>query len=178
VRNLRWLLVPIVVLPLTLLLFHGFGRDPREIPSPLIGKPAPSFSLVRLDGKTLTADQLRGRPYVLNFWASWCIPACVDEHPVLLQAEQRYGDGVQIVGVIYNDSSGAARAFLDRYGDGGWPQLTDPGGRLAIDYGVTGPPESYFVDAAGIVRAKQFGPLTVAAMDQRFSALLAARAER
>jgi cytochrome c biogenesis protein CcmG/thiol:disulfide interchange protein DsbE len=177
VRNLRWLLVPIVVLPLTLLLFHGFGRDPREIPSPLIGKPAPSFSLVTLDGKTLTTDQLRGRPYVLNFWASWCIPACVDEHPVLLQAEQRYGDGVQIVGVIYNDSPGAARAFLDRYGDGGWPQLTDAGGRLAIDYGVTGPPESYFVDAAGIVRAKQFGPLTMAAMDQRFSALLAARAE-
>jgi cytochrome c biogenesis protein CcmG, thiol:disulfide interchange protein DsbE len=178
VRNLRWLLVPIVVLPLTLLLFHGFGRDPREIPSPLIGKPAPSFSLVTLDGRTLTADQLRGRPYVLNFWASWCIPACVDEHPVLVQAQQRYGHEVEIVGIIYNDSPGAARAFLDRYGDGGWPQLTDAGGRLAIDYGVTGPPESYFVDAAGIVRAKQFGPLTVAAMDERFSALLAARAER
>jgi cytochrome c biogenesis protein CcmG/thiol:disulfide interchange protein DsbE len=177
-RNLRWLLVPIVVLPLTLLLFHGFGRDPREIPSPLIGKPAPSFSLVTLDGKTMSADQLRGRPYVLNFWASWCIPACVDEHPVLLQAQQRYGDAVKVVGVIYNDSPGAARAFLDRYGDGGWPQLTDEGGRLAIDYGVTGPPESYFVDAAGIVRAKQFGPLTLAAMDQRFSALLAASAER
>jgi cytochrome c biogenesis protein CcmG/thiol:disulfide interchange protein DsbE len=177
-RNLRWLLVPIVVVPLTLVLSHGFGTDPREIPSPLIGKPAPSFSLVTLDGKTMTADQLRGRPYVLNFWASWCIPACVDEHPVLLQAQQRYGRAVQVVGVIYNDSPGAARAFLNRYGDGGWPQLTDEGGRLAIDYGVTGPPESYFVDAAGIVRAKQFGPLTVAAMDQRFSALLAVSAVR
>ena len=176
-RNLRWLLVPIVVLPLTLILFHGFGRDPREIPSPLIGKPGPSFTLVALDGKTITADQLRGRPYVLNFWASWCVPACVDEHPVLLEAERRYGDAVQIVGVIYNDSPGAARAFLDRYGDGGWPQLTDAGGRLAVEYGVTGPPESYFVDAAGIVRAKQFGPLTLAAMDRRFAALLA-RAER
>lgn len=176
-RNLRWLLVPIVVLPLTLLLFHGFGRDPREIPSPLIGKPAPSFSLRALDGTTLTADRLRGRPYVVNFWASWCLPACVDEHPVLLEAEQRYGEAVQIVGVVYNDSPGAARAFLDRYGDGGWPQLTDEGGRLAVEYGVTGPPESYFVDAAGIVRAKQFGPLTVAAMDHRFGALLAARGE-
>jgi cytochrome c biogenesis protein CcmG, thiol:disulfide interchange protein DsbE len=176
-RNLRWLLVPIVVLPLTLILFHGFGRDPREIPSPLIGKPAPSFTLVTLDGKTITGDQLRGRPYVLNFWASWCVPACVDEHPVLLEAERRYGDAVQIVGVIYNDSPGAARAFLGRYGDGGWPQLTDAGGRLAVEYGVTGPPESYFVDAAGIVRAKQFGPLTLAAMDQRFAALRA-KAER
>jgi cytochrome c biogenesis protein CcmG/thiol:disulfide interchange protein DsbE len=176
-RNLRWLLVPIVVLPLTLILVHGFGRDPREIPSPLIGKPAPSFTLVALDGKTITADQLRGRPYVLNFWASWCVPACVDEHPVLLEAERRYGAAVQIVGIIYNDSPRAARAFLDRYGDGGWPQLTDAGGRLAVEYGVTGPPESYFVDAAGIVRAKQFGPLTLAAMDQRFAALLA-RAER
>jgi cytochrome c biogenesis protein CcmG/thiol:disulfide interchange protein DsbE len=177
VRNVRWLLVPIVVLPLTLILFHGFGRDPREIPSPLIGKPAPSFTLFALDGKTISADQLRGRPYVLNFWASWCVPACVDEHPVLLEAERRYGDAVQIVGVIYNDSPGAARAFLGRYGDGGWPQLTDAGGRLAVEYGVTGPPESYFVDAAGMVRAKQFGPLTLAAMDQRFAALLA-RAER
>jgi cytochrome c biogenesis protein CcmG/thiol:disulfide interchange protein DsbE len=178
VRNLRWLLVPIVVLPLTLLLFHGFGRDPREIPSPLIGKAAPSFSLHALDGTTLTADQLRGQPYVLNFWASWCVPACVDEHPVLLEAERRYGDSVRIVGVIYNDGPAAARTFLERYGDGGWPQLTDEGGRLAVEYGVTGPPESYFVDAAGIVRAKQFGPLTIAAMDQRFGALLAARAER
>jgi cytochrome c biogenesis protein CcmG/thiol:disulfide interchange protein DsbE len=178
VRNLRWLLVPIVVLPLTLLLFHGFGRDPREIPSPLIGKAAPSFSLHALDGTTLSADQLRGRPYVLNFWASWCVPACVDEHPVLLEAERRYGDAVRIVGVIYNDSPAAARTFLERYGDGGWPQLTDEGGRLAVEYGVTGPPESYFVDAAGMVRAKQFGPLTIAAMDQRFGALLAARAER
>jgi cytochrome c biogenesis protein CcmG/thiol:disulfide interchange protein DsbE len=176
-RSLRWLLVPIVVLPLTLILFHGFGRDPREIPSPLIGKQAPSFTLVALDGKTITADQLRGRPYVLNFWASWCVPACVDEHPVLLEAERRYGDAVQIVGVIYNDTPRAALAFLDRYGDGGWPQLTDAGGRLAVEYGVTGPPESYFVDATGIVRAKQFGPLTLAAMDQRFAALLA-RAER
>ena len=175
-RYLRWLLVPIVVVPLTLLLFHGFGRDPREIPSPLIGKPAPSFSLAALDGTRLTAAQLHGRPYVLNFWASWCIPGCVDEHPVLLEAERRYGADVQIVGVVYNDSPAAARTFLDRYGDGGWPQLSDEGGRLAVEYGVTGPPESYFVDATGIVRAKQFGPLTMAAMDQRFAALLAARA--
>ncbi len=177
-RNLRWLLVPIVVVPLTLLLFHGFGRDPREVPSPLIGKPAPSFSLVALDGTKLTAEGLRGRPYVLNFWASWCVPACVDEQPILIEAARRYGRQVQIAGVLYNDSPDAARAFLDRYGDGGWPQLTDSGGRLAVEYGVTGPPESYFVDAAGIVRAKQFGPLTLAAMDQRFGALLSARANR
>lgn len=172
-RHLRWLLVPIVVLPMTLLLFHGFGRDPREIPSPLVGKPAPSFELVALDGTTLSADDLRGRPYILNFWASWCIPACVDEHPVLIEMQERYGDEIAMVGVLYQDDPDDARSFLDRYGDGGWPNLVDPGGRLAVEYGVTGPPETYFVDADGIVRAKHFGPMTVSDMEQRVGALLA-----
>lgn len=172
-RHLRWLLVPIVVLPMTLLLFHGFGRDPREIPSPLVGKPAPSFELVALDGTTLSADDRRGRPYILNFWASWCIPACVDEHPVLIEMQERYGDEIAMVGVLYQDDPDDARGFLDRYGDGGWPNLVDPGGRLAVEYGVTGPPETYFVDADGIVRAKHFGPMTVSDMEQRVGALLA-----
>ena len=96
----------------------------------------------------------------MNFWASYCIPACVDEHPVLAAAHERYGDELEIVGVLYSDEPGDAEGFLARYGDAGYPHLVDPDGRLAIEFGVTGPPESYFVDADGILRAKQFGPLT------------------
>jgi len=159
VRALRWLLVPIVVVPLMLLLLHGFSRDPAAIPSTLIGKPMPSFSLVTLDGRTVTAADLRGKPVVLNFWASWC-PSCVDEHAALLDAAQRYGTSVQILGVLYQDSPDEARIFEARYGEPSWPTLLDPNGSLAIDFGVSGPPESYVIDANGIVRYKQFGPLT------------------
>jgi cytochrome c biogenesis protein CcmG/thiol:disulfide interchange protein DsbE len=159
VRALRWLLVPIVVVPVVLLLLHGFSRDPAAIPSALIGKPMPSFSLITLDGRTVTAAELRGRPVVLNFWASWC-PSCVDEHAALLDAAQRYGTSVQIVGVLYQDTPDGARSFEARYGEPNWPTLLDPNGSLAIDFGVSGPPESYVIDANGIVRYKQFGPLT------------------
>ena len=158
-RALRWLLVPIVVVPVVLLLLHGFSRDPAAIPSALIGKPMPLFSLVTLDGRTMTAADLRGKPVVLNFWASWC-PSCVDEHAALLNAAQRYGNSVQIVGVLYQDNPDGARGFEARYGEPSWPTLLDPNGSLAIDFGVSGPPESYVIDANGIVRYKQFGPLT------------------
>lgn len=158
-RVLRWLLVPIVVVPVVLLLLHGFSRDPAAIPSALIGKPMPSFSLVTLDGRTVTTADLRGKPVVLNFWASWC-PSCVDEHAALLDAAQRYGTSVQIVGVLYQDTPDGARNFEARYGEPSWPTLLDPNGSLAIDFGVSGPPESYVIDASGIVRYKQFGPLT------------------
>ena len=158
-RALRWLLVPIVVVPVVLLLLHGFSRDPAAIPSALIGKPMPSFSLVTLDGRTVSTAELRGKPVVLNFWASWC-PSCVDEHAALLDASQRYGTSVQIVGVLYQDTPDRARTFEARYGEPSWPTLLDPNGSLAIDFGVSGPPESYVLDANGIVRYKQFGPLT------------------
>ena len=171
-RHLRWLVVPLVVVPLGWLLFTGFGRDPREVASPLIGRPAPAWTMTSLDGDTLSSEDLAGRPYVVNFWASYCIPACVDEHPVLAAAYERYGDQVAIVGVLYNDAVGDAEGFLARYGDAGYPQLIDPEGRLAIEFGVTGPPESYFVDADGVVRAKQFGPLTDALMGERLATVL------
>ena len=112
-RALRWLLVPIVVVPVVLLLLHGFSRDPAAIPSALIGKPMPSFSLVTLDGRTVSTAELRGKPVVLNFWASWC-PSCVDEHAALLDASQRYGTSVQIVGVLYQDTPDGARTFEAR----------------------------------------------------------------
>ena len=171
-RHLRWLLVPLIVIPLGWLLFTGFGRDPREVASPLIGQPAPAWTLTSLDGETVSSADLAGRPYVVNFWASYCIPACVDEHPVLGATHDRYGDEVAIVGVLYSDDPVDAEGFLRRYGDAGYPQLVDPDGRLAIEFGVTGPPESYFVDAEGILRGKQFGPLTDELMTDHLAAIL------
>lgn len=173
-RRLRWLIVPVVVLPLLWLFVSGFGRDPRAVASPLIGQVAPAWSLETLDGGTLTSDDLVGTPYVVNFWASWCIPACVDEHPVLADAHERHGDALTLVGVIYQDDAASASAFLERYGDAGYPHVTDPGGRLAIEFGVTGPPETFFVDADGIVRAKQFGPLNAELMETRLASILPA----
>lgn len=163
-RVARWLLVPLLVIPLGWVLFTGLGRDPAEIPSPLIGKPVPYFVLPTLDGETLSPDELLGRPVIVNFWASWCIPACIDEHPVLMDTAARYGDQVQLVGILYDDLPEDALDFLVRYGDGGWPHLDDASGEVALAFGVLGPPETFFIDAAGIVRAKHYGPLTDEAM--------------
>jgi cytochrome c biogenesis protein CcmG/thiol:disulfide interchange protein DsbE len=156
-RMLRWLVVPVIVLPLAWLLVVSLAR-----PVPRVGDPAPDFSLTTLDGRTVTAASLAGRPYLLNFWASWCIPACVDEHPVLIEAHERYGDEVTILGVLYRDTPEAARSFLSTYGDGGWPHVADPGEVLAGAWGVIGPPETFLVDAEGTVAARWIGPLTSA----------------
>ena len=166
-RVLRWLLVPVIVVPLAWLLATSLGRS-----VPRVGDPAPAFTLQTIDGETVSSESLTGRPYLLNFWASWCVPACVDEHPVLLEAQQRYGDRVAIVGVLYRDSPEGARDFLETYGDGGWPHLSDPGERLAGEWGVLGPPETFLVDAQGRVAARRIGPLTAAELD-RFMAPVA-----
>jgi cytochrome c biogenesis protein CcmG, thiol:disulfide interchange protein DsbE len=171
-RTLRWLLVPLVVLPIAWLLFSGFGRDPRQVASPLMGAPAPAWSLTTLDGETLSSEDLAGRPYILNFWASWCVPACIDEHPVLAAAHDRHGEELAIVGVLFQNAAADAERFLARYGDAGYPHVVDDNGTLAIDYGVTGPPETFFVDADGIIRSKVFGPLTDALMAERLAGIL------
>lgn len=173
-RLLRWIIVPLLVIPLGMLLFFGLGRDPSEIPSPLVGQPVPDFALTTIDGAPLSTADLRGRPFLVNFWASWCGP-CVEEHGVLLEAQERFGDAATIVGVLYNDTADGARGFLARYGDGGWATLEDPSGTTAIDFGVTGPPETFFVDANGIVRFKQYGPVTAAVIAQQLAPLVAAR---
>ena len=171
-RTLRWLLIPLVVLPIAWLLFSGFGRDPRQVASPLVGAPAPEWSLTTIDGQTLSSEDLAGRPYILNFWASWCVPACVEEHPVLAAAHDRHGDELTIVGVLFQNSAADAERFLARYGDAGYAHVVDETGRVAIDYGVTGPPETFFVDADGIIRSKVFGPLTDALMAERLAGIL------
>ncbi len=156
---LRWLVLPLLLVPLAWLLFTGLGRDPREIPSPLVGKQLPVLAGTTLTGESFSSMSLLGTPFIVNVWASWCVP-CIDEHPVLIDAATNHAGELAVLGVLYQDTTEAARGFLNRYGDGGWPTLLDPSGRLAVELGVTGPPETFFVDADGIVVAKRIGPLS------------------
>jgi len=162
--NTRVLLVGLaVVVPLVLLLLLNLGRDPHAIGSPLVGRPAPDFSLQPLDGgEPVTLASLRGRPAVLNFWASWCVP-CFQEHPLLVAASRGLGDRVRFVGVIYQDSEEQVRSFLARQGSA-YPSLVDPGSRTAIAFGIFGVPETYFLDAEGRITAKHVGPLDAASL--------------
>jgi len=166
----RFLLVPLLVVPIGWLLFTGLGRDPRLIPSPLVGRPLPAFSGTTLQGEAFSSASLEGKPAIINVWASWCSP-CVTEHPLLLDAARQHADELQLVGVVYQDTADAAHAFLARYGDGAWPDVADPSGRIAIELGVTGPPETFFVDAHGVVRYRQVGPLTAEVMAEQLAAL-------
>lgn len=172
-RFARLGLVPLIVLPVAWLLFQGLGRDPRVIPSPLIGRAAPSVVAASMDGETIDLDAYRGRPVILNFWASWCFE-CIEEHRVLMEAQEQYGERLVIIGILYQDAVADARGFLARYGDGGWPNLLDPEGRLAIDFGVAGVPESFFIDSAGVIRYKQWGAATRDVLDEQLPALLGA----
>ncbi|MBB3820181.1 cytochrome c biogenesis protein CcmG/thiol:disulfide interchange protein DsbE [Xanthomonas arboricola] len=143
----------------------GFGiywtmqHNPREVPSPLIGKPAPAFSLPQLDqpARHVTRDQLLGKPYVLNVFGSWCAE-CVHEHPVLMAQAQRLG--VPLIGYNYKDAPADATAWLARLGNPYAVVLADETGKTAIDFGVYGAPESFLIDAHGMIRYKHIGVLT------------------
>lgn len=147
---------------LGLLLATGLraGRDPRLVPSPLIDKPAPAFSLPDLveSRPRVTSDALRGKPYLLNVWASWCV-ACRDDHPVLMRYSRKPG-ALPIVGLNWKDDSGDARRWLLQFGDPYAQIAYDFEGRTAIDFGVYGAPETFLVDRDGVIRFKHVGPLT------------------
>jgi cytochrome c biogenesis protein CcmG, thiol:disulfide interchange protein DsbE len=148
----------VVTLPLVGLLFSSLGRDPHRIDSPLVGRAAPPFHLVPLGGGApLTLDSLRGRPIVLNFWATWCVP-CVEEHPALLRAARRYGPEATFVGVVYADDEQAALAYLREHGSA-YPAVVDNGGKAAIAFGVYGVPETFFISPDGVITQKHVGPL-------------------
>jgi cytochrome c biogenesis protein CcmG/thiol:disulfide interchange protein DsbE len=140
------------------------GRDPSLVPSPLLGKPSPTFSLPRFDqpGRIATSD-LTGRTTVINFWASWCVP-CREETPVLEDFYRRHLGGVEVVGILYSDRVQAAMEFRRQVG-GTWPLVDDPGGRTAIDYGVFGVPETFVVDQGGVIRAKLVGAVRRGTLD-------------
>ena len=158
-----------LVVPLLVILALGFGQDPHEFDSPLIGKPAPDFTLSTLDGVEVQLSSLKGKPVVLNFWATWCVP-CRQEHPALLSAAARNGDRVQFYGVVYQDEPAKIEVWLDKHGKG-YPTLVDEGSRAAIAFGVYGVPETYVIDAQGIIRNKFVGPVDPGTLSQQLEAL-------
>ncbi len=137
----------------------GLTLNPREVPSPLIGKPAPAFSLPLLDapGRSLSPQDLRGKVWLLNVWASWCV-ACRLEHPLVLEAAR--SGVVPIYGLNYKDKPADAREWLARFGNPYVSSLSDAEGLVGIDFGVYGVPETFVIDKQGIVRHKIIGPLT------------------
>lgn len=174
-RRRRWVVFGGVlagVLLLTALLSFGLSRDPTIITSPLIGKPAPNFALRTLDGGgVVRLSDLRGQVVVLNFWKSTCA-ACFVEHPALAAAWNRYRDrGVVVLGVDFEDSLGGARAFAKSEG-GDWPLVVDQDGGTVLAYGVTGPPETFFIGRNGRIAHKQIGPVTYGLMTDQITRLL------
>ena len=162
----KYLLIPLALfMGLVVFLMIGLNRDPHEVPSPLINKPAPDFQLQQLKepARTFAATEMRGKVWLLNFWGSWCI-ACRDEHPRLM--EYAKSKAVPIYGIDYKyandktDERTAAMQMLEELGDPYTLTIYDPEGRTSIDYGVYGAPESYLIDKNGVIRFKQIGPIT------------------
>ncbi|MFQ5840163.1 MAG: TlpA family protein disulfide reductase, partial [Candidatus Methylomirabilales bacterium] len=142
----RKLIVPLSAVPVLLLLAYGFTLDPRAVPSPLVGKAAPDFAIETFEGKRLALVELKGRVVVVNFWASWCYPACYDEAPVFEAGWRAYRDqGVTVVGINIQDTEAKARAFIEQFRLT-FPNGPDPQGKISIDYGVYGVPETFFID--------------------------------
>tara|TARA_R110002020_G_scaffold21373_57_gene72521 strand:+ start:1288 stop:1821 length:534 start_codon:yes stop_codon:yes gene_type:complete len=135
------------------------GKDTSAIPSPLVGKMAPDFALPVLDepGRIVTRDDLLGEPYLLNVWGSWC-PACRDEHPVITELAE--SGRVRVIGYDYKDEADDARRWLQQFGNPYALVIADVEGRAALDWGIYGAPESFLVDAQGVIRWKFVGPLT------------------
>lgn len=167
-----------VVAAVLAVVFMGrFGQDPRLVDSPLIGKPLPDLTLDYLeqDG-ALTFSDLRGTVLVVNFWASWCYP-CRIEHPALNWASAAYEDrGVHFVGVLYQDERRPAIEFLDELGRGeNYTYVVDDDSRATVELGVFGVPETYFVDAAGIIRGKVQGEVSRTVLTRTLDDILAGR---
>jgi len=149
----------------------GLKLDPREVPSPLIGKAAPSFRLAKLHaaGETLANSDLRGTVWLLNVWASWCV-SCRQEHPLLIELAK--SKIVPVYGLDYKDDPTAGRAWLAQNGDPYAASIVDRDGRVGIDYGVYGVPETFVIDKAGVVRYKQIGPITPEALKEKILPLV------
>mgnify|MGYP000288825244 CR=1 FL=1 len=153
-------LVPIALfVALGVLLAFGLRLDPKKIPSPLVGKPLPAFSLPTLDNpaRIVSNADLKGRPVLINVWASWCT-ACRDEHPLLVELAR--AGVVPVIGLNYKDKPEDAHAILRRDGNPYGMVLVDASGRTGIDWGVYGVPETFVVDRDGVIRYKHIGPIT------------------
>ena len=169
----RWqFLAPLALFAVLLgFLAVGLNLNPREVPSPLIGKPAPAFELARLDdpAQKITHADLKGQVWILNVWASWCV-ACRQEHPLLVDFAKR--TTVPLYGLNYKDKRDDGLAWLRRFGDPYKASLFDIDGRVGIDFGVYGVPETFVIDKQGVIRFKQIGPVTPEVLRDRIEPLL------
>lgn len=168
-NRFMWPLIGFIVL----LAFLGVGLTlkPSEVPSPLIGKPAPAFTLPQLAApdQTLSLQTMQGKVWLFNVWASWCA-ACLQEHPVLLDLAK--SGAVPIIGLNYKDSRNDALDWLRRHGNPYLLSVADTQGRVGIDYGVYGVPETFVIDKAGIIRYKYIGPVTAEALREKILPLV------
>jgi cytochrome c biogenesis protein CcmG/thiol:disulfide interchange protein DsbE len=158
---------------IALVLFLGVGLrlNPREIPSPFIGKPAPAFKLTQLHepGKTISPPDMAGKVWLLNVWASWCV-SCRQEHPVLMDLARQ--GVVPILGLNYKDAREAGTGWLRQFGNPYTVSAFDSDGRVGIDYGVYGVPETFVIDKQGVIRMKHIGPVTTEVVNDKLLPLI------
>jgi cytochrome c biogenesis protein CcmG, thiol:disulfide interchange protein DsbE len=172
-KTLRWSIPLGVFAVLLVFLAAGLTRDPREVPSPLIGKPAPAFTLAQLHApeRTLGTADMRGQVWLLNVWASWCV-SCRVEHPLLLELSK--ANIVPVVGLDYKDKTDEGKAWLAQHGDPYRVSVVDADGRVGIDWGVYGVPETFVIDRHGVIRHKHIGPVTAEALQNKILPLVRA----
>ncbi|MDK9723999.1 MAG: DsbE family thiol:disulfide interchange protein [Sterolibacteriaceae bacterium MAG5] len=165
-------LIPLVLFAVLVgFLAVGLNRDPREVPSPLVGKPAPAFSLPQLAApeKSFSPEQMKGQVWVFNVWASWCV-SCRQEHPLLVEFARA---GVApLIGLDYKDKREDGLRWLKQFGNPYDLSAFDADGRVGIDYGVYGVPETYVIDKQGVIRHKHIGPVTVEALEKTIIPLI------
>lgn len=164
--------IPLALFAILLVfLFVGLGLNPREVPSPLVGKTAPAFALQQLHApdKPFSHKDMAGKVWLLNVWASWCV-ACREEHPVLVELAR--AKVVPIVGLNYKDKPEEGRAWLRQFGDPYVLSVMDRDGRVGIDFGVYGVPETFVIDQKGVIRFKQIGPLTPDVLNRKILPLV------
>jgi len=169
--KLKFILPFIIFVLLVVLLFVGLSNDPRKVPSPLVGKPAPSFELPQLSNpsQSFSPEMLKGKVWLLNIWASWC-SGCRVEHPVLNDlAKQKI---VTLVGFNYKDTNAQATQWLTQFGNPYNVVATDQDGSVGFDYGVYGVPETFFIDKKGIIRYKHIGPVSYKDLTEKLIPLI------
>lgn len=168
--KLRYILPLLIFICIAIILWRGLGLNPTQIPSPLIGKPAPSFTLPNLLNNKLTSDKdFQGHVTLVNVWATWCF-ACAEEHAFLVELAK--DPDVRLFGLNYKDDTEAAKKWLKQYGNPYRIVAADKTGNVSINWGVYGAPETFVVDKHGIIRLKYTGPLTPAAWEQTLKPLI------
>ena len=170
-KALKFIVPLAVFLALAAFFAIGLTRDPRTVPSPFIDKPAPAFKLEQLHQSTLAfaPEQMKGRVWMLNVWASWCV-SCRVEHPLLVELAR--SKAVPIVGLNYKDKRDDATAWLQKFGNPYELSAWDIDGRVGIDCGVYGAPETFLIDKQGVIRHKQIGPITPEALEKTILPLI------